>query len=150
MRNLVLLDVHFSDLVAAGNTSHVAAIATDPSTSSLYAILQTAPSLDGSIKLSVFFIPPNQVRLPCPPVACELTRKLPQLPSLVVEWTAEGQVPYDDAPASAVIDLQYLPESDSLVVVLANGDIEQIFEPAGGEGMDKLVRRAWQYVLDEC
>jgi hypothetical protein len=63
MRNLVLLDVHFSDLVSAGNTSHVAAIATDPSSSSLYAILQTTPSLDGSITLSVFLIAPNQVRL---------------------------------------------------------------------------------------
>lgn len=44
-----------------------------------------------------------------------------------------------DANGSSVVSFKYLPESDSLCVVLANGDIEQVFEPGSGEGVEKRV-----------
>lgn len=40
---------------------------------------------------------------------------------------------------SEVVSFRYLPESDSLVVVLVNGDIEQIFEPGNGGNSQRLV-----------
>jgi hypothetical protein len=51
----------------------------------------------------------------------------------VIEWTSEPSLLDVPSQAKGVVSFQFLPELDSLVVVLANGDIEQIFSPDSDE-----------------
>ena len=54
-------------------------------------------------------------------------------------WDPESSSPLTLANGSTVAAFKYLPESDSICIILANGDIEQIFEPGADGPTEKKV-----------
>ncbi|KAI5477208.1 elongator complex protein 1 [Pseudohyphozyma bogoriensis] len=128
MRSLLLLDAAVHHLVDGTPSSHkLSALTTDPSTNALYAIAEL-DSPDGLAHLAVYAIAKEEL-------GGEGTTP-------IIEWSTESAVSEfaaEGTTAKAVVSFKYLPESDSLAVVLANGDIEQIFSPGSTDAAD--VRR---------
>ena len=54
-------------------------------------------------------------------------------------WNTETLSPVKLANGSTVASFKYLPETDSICIILANGDIEQIFEPGADGPIQKKV-----------
>ncbi|GAA5833802.1 hypothetical protein JCM3766R1_000102 [Sporobolomyces carnicolor] len=113
MRSLVVLNVDYSP-ATSGSTSSLVASTSDPVTDKTYTILQNGVG-EGEISLEVY------------------SHAEKQDPELLTTWST---FPLPDQPAPTeenplVLSFKYHPEDDALVVVLSNGDIEQIFLNGG-------------------
>lgn len=71
--------------------------------------------------------------------ACSPPARL-QLPPPIATWATESASSFAKPDSSVVVALKYLQENDSLCFVLANGDIEQLFDPSNEAGLEQRVR----------
>ncbi|GJN92512.1 hypothetical protein Rhopal_005542-T1 [Rhodotorula paludigena] len=126
MRSLSLLAASFSP-VAASSSAHprdtapaLAATAVDPATNARYAVTVAHPSgPDGDAHLDVWQLsPPHSSPQESP-------RLLVSFPSPPVPPTLDPSHPF-------VVSFAYLPEDDALALVLASGEVEQVFLQGGG------------------
>ncbi|GAA5975319.1 hypothetical protein JCM5350_006430 [Sporobolomyces pararoseus] len=114
MRSLVVLNVEFSPSSTSSSNSSLVATTLDPVTDKVFSIVQTDVG-GGEISLEVYGSVEKQD------------------PELLTTWSTfphpDQQPPTEENPF--VLSFKYLPEDDALVVVLSNGDIEQIFLNGG-------------------
>lgn len=145
MRSLVLLDAHLHELVERSGPTTVSTLTADPATNSLYAIAQE-PRPDGTATLSLYHLAPSGARgvSSARAAVCVLPRCSPparlQLPPPIATWATESASSFAKTDSSVVVALKYLQENDSLCFVLANGDIEQLFDPSNEAGLEQRVR----------
>ncbi|ORY54599.1 IKI3 family-domain-containing protein [Leucosporidium creatinivorum] len=116
MRSLLLLAAQPTTIPAPDNSARVTAVTTDPATDALY-LVQETPAPDGTALLSLFSLPG--------------AHPATQPPTPIISWSTESLSSFSNPEASSVVSFKYLPESDSLCLVLSNGDIEQVYNPAG-------------------
>ncbi|GAA6015095.1 hypothetical protein JCM10207_008729 [Rhodosporidiobolus poonsookiae] len=120
MRSLTLLDCNFASLDnSTSPAATLAATTTDPATDSAYAVILSQPEgADGEATLEIYRCdPPPQPAAPRPtPELLTLFTTSPVPPTLA----SSPSFPF-------VVSFKYLPEDDTLVLVLANGEVEQIF-----------------------
>ncbi|GAA6006180.1 hypothetical protein JCM11491_002062 [Sporobolomyces phaffii] len=121
MRSLVLLDVEYSP--SASPSSSLVATTLDPAADKVFTVLQCGKD-GGEISLEVF------------------SKTAKQEPELLTTWST---YPLPDQAKPSIEDpivcsFKYLAEDDALVIVLSNGDIEQIFLNGGiGEAVRENV-----------
>ncbi|GAA6062845.1 hypothetical protein JCM10212_001851 [Sporobolomyces blumeae] len=116
MRSLVLLEATFSPTRQPHH--HLVATTIDPATDETYFVLQRESDDDHEILLEV----------------CRAdSRKNSSEHALLTTWSTFplAHQPRPSSTSPFVVSLKYLPEDDALVVVLSNGDIEQIFLNGG-------------------
>ncbi|KAL8292997.1 hypothetical protein RQP46_000691 [Phenoliferia psychrophenolica] len=122
MRSLVLLDAQLHELVDPSTASAtISSLTSDPGTNSLYAIAHE-PRPDATATLSLYKLAPRGAR---------------GLPAPIATWATESTASFGNPDATVVVAFKYLQENDSLCLVLANGDIEQLFEPSNELGLEQ-------------
>ncbi|SCZ89323.1 BZ3500_MvSof-1268-A1-R1_Chr1-1g01107 [Microbotryum saponariae] len=125
MRSLTLLDLVSHPVVGSSSSSSsssststslssVAAVTLDAATQTLYVVAETATP-DSCSELCIYRL--------------ENGRQSHEPPQPLTSWTTDLISPLPNIPL--VVAFRYLPESDSLVLVLSNGHVEQISDPSG-------------------
>ncbi|KDE09564.1 hypothetical protein MVLG_00459 [Microbotryum lychnidis-dioicae p1A1 Lamole] len=125
MRSLTLLELVSHPVVGSSSSSSststspslVAAVTLDAATQTLYVVAETVTPQSCS-ELCIYRLGND--------------RQSHELPQPIIRWTTDLISPLPNIPL--VVAFRYLPESDSLVLVLSNGHVEQISDPSGAIG----------------
>ncbi|SCV71454.1 BQ2448_3042 [Microbotryum intermedium] len=136
MRSLTLLDVVSHPIVGSSGSS--SSSSSTPSTSAI----DSTPTSVAAVTLDAATRTLYVVAETTTPQACsqlcvyrlENGRHSNEFPQPIISWTTDLVSPLPNIPL--VVAFKYLPESDSLVLVLSNGDVEQITDSSELMGSD--------------